>query len=85
MRDIRRLEAALNSAPINAKRAIPFKVGEQVRILDMNRLGGAWSWPRVALDSERRIMVEVELLGRCRSGWRPRRSRRPEPLHFTSN
>lgn len=60
--DIRRIDAALNSSVICAESGIPFKVGERVRVVD--GLLSSWSGPIIALDSERRISVEVELLGR---------------------
>ena len=56
---IRYIEAALNSADVCAERAIPFKVGDQVKFID-EVFQAFWGGGMIReIDSERRIRIEV--------------------------
>ena len=59
---IRHIEEALNASPIAAASGIPFKVGDQVRLLA--ELYAGWQGPILAMDKAGRITLEIALLGR---------------------
>ena len=49
-------------SPIAAASGIPFKVGDQVRLI--NDLYAGWSGTILAIDKSRRVTVEIPMLGR---------------------
>lgn len=59
---IRDIEAALNASPISAEHAIPFRIGQVVRV--RNDMLWQWQGPILDIDKTGKISIEADLFGR---------------------